>query len=523
MAIDALASVPLGQSGTGEAVVLKGNGFEDYTQKVLGIRAKEGEERKKTEAEIGKLLQDNIQSKWAQDNINYFQPATQALKDETIKMYKESNGKLDTVQLYGIQSKWNKLKEQATASNSLYEEELTRIKQIEEHPDKIDAEESNKIRQIYADPMSNPTTAKEVQALGGDIVKWRSLNARRFGNIASYDINSDLDKGFKDKQSEVYEKDKNGVLKFKQGAGGILIAKGLKGVDPEKIDTHYNTFWDRTNYDGKKFREAAATRASKEFNIEDNGSVTALTKDAADAQMQAPDLKGLNKDQKLATLAKAMGKVQVLARFPQTEVWKTEKPMNIKIDNSAGGGLGWKKFNWGGGTKAMDFKTLGEQGADGLDKEWKKYFIEEGKRDLPYVSFSVKLGEDNKDLTFKMPGGTETITSRGFYKNKDGNWVLIAEQEQGQYAVQEGQKQAKKAFRPTEVELSKANNETATDIATRLGFENAEQLKQHLEDTYAQKGSKTNSSKSNTNAGYTGKGPSYVPNSDFKGVRPGGF
>jgi hypothetical protein len=32
-------------------------------------------------------------------------------------MYKESNGKLDSVQLYGIQSKWNKLKEQALASN----------------------------------------------------------------------------------------------------------------------------------------------------------------------------------------------------------------------------------------------------------------------------------------------------------------------------------------------------------------------------------------------------------------------
>lgn len=523
MAIDALASVPLGQSGTGEAVVLKGNGFEDYTQKVLGIRAKEGEERKKTEAEIGKLLQDNIQSKWAQDNINYFQPATQALKDETIKMYKESNGKLDTVQLYGIQSKWNKLKEQALASNSLYEEELTRIKQIEEHPDKVDAEESNKIRQIYADPMSNPTTAKEVQALGGDIVKWRSLNARRFGNIRSYDINDDIEKGFKDKLSKEYKRDKSGKVIWNKTPEGLLIAEYTEGLNPEKIATHYSTFWDRTNFEGKKFRDASMTKASNEFDVQDDGTIVALTPDAVKAQMYAPDLKGLSKDQKLAQLGKAMGLVQVKARKPDNEGIATEKPMNIKIDNSAGGGLGWKKFNWGGGTKAMDFKTLGEQGADGLDKEWKKYFIEEGKRDLPYVSFSVKLGEDNKDLTFKMPGGTETITSRGFYKNKDGNWVLIAEQEQGQYAVQEGQKQAKKAFRPTEVELSKANNETATDIATRLGFENAEQLKQHLEDTYAQKGSKTNSSKSNTNAGYTGKGPSYVPNSDFKGVRPGGF
>jgi hypothetical protein len=58
MAIDALSSVPLGRSDTGEAVVLGKGNFEDFTRDILKIRQKEGEERKQTNAEIGKLLQD---------------------------------------------------------------------------------------------------------------------------------------------------------------------------------------------------------------------------------------------------------------------------------------------------------------------------------------------------------------------------------------------------------------------------------------------------------------------------------
>jgi hypothetical protein len=496
MAIDALASVPLGQSGTGEAVVLKGNGFEDYTQKVLGIRAKEGEERKKTEAEIGKLLQDNIQSKWAQDNINYFQPATQALKDETIKMYKESNGKLDTVQLYGIQSKWNKLKEQATASNSLYEEELGRIKQIEEHPEKLDVEQSNSIRQIYADPMSNPTTAKEVQALGGDVVKWRSLNARRFGNIRSYDMNEDIMKGFKDKTSKEYVRDAKGQVKWNQGPGGLLIANFKEGIDPEKIATHYNTFWDRTNYEGDKFRKGAMKKATEEFEIQEDGTVVPLTQDAVNAQMMAPNLKGLSKDQKLAQLGKAMGLEQVKATFPSKEGIATEKPMNVNVNTSAEGGKGFEKFNWSSGSKAI----FTNDGGDTKDSQYKAWLQKTKIGDFPYVGVTAKLAEDNKELTISTPDGTKNVTTRGFYKNKNGNWVLVAEQEQAQAAVTEGTTRSSKAYKPEEVVLNKDNNETATDVAGKYGFNTPEELFAYLD-----KKSGAGSKKSSTNNPPSGK------------------
>jgi hypothetical protein len=496
MAIDALSSVPLGQSGTGEAVVLKGNGFEDYTQKVLGVRAKEGEERKKTEAEIGKLLQDNIQSKWAQDNISYFQPATQALKDETIKMYKESNGKLDTVQLYGIQSKWNKLKEQALASNSLYEEELGRIKQIEEHPEKLDVEQSNSIRQIYADPMSNPTTAKEVQALGGDVVKWRSLNARRFGNIRAYDTNEDIMKGFKDKTSKEYVRDAKGQVIWNQGPGGLLIANFKEGIDPQKIATHYNTFWDRTNYEGDKFRKGALKKASEEFEIQEDGTVVPLTQDAINAQMIAPNLKGLSKDQKLAQLGKAMGLEQVKATFPSKEGIATEKPMNIKIDTSAGGGKGFEKFNWSSGSK-IKLDTTTETGSiEG--RKYQKWLQEKNISNLPYVGVTAKLAEDNKEITIPTSNGTKNITTRGFYKNKNGNWVLVGEQEQAQAAVTEGTTRSSKAYKPEEIILDKTNDETATDVAGKYGFSTPEELFAFL-DKKSGAGSKKGSTNNTTN------------------------
>jgi hypothetical protein len=498
MAIDALASVPLGQSGTGEAVVLKGNGFEDYTQKVLGIRAKEGEERKKTEAEIGKLLQDNIQSKWAQDNINYFQPATQALKDETIKMYKESNGKLDSVQLYGIQSKWNKLKEQALASNSLYEEELTRIKQIEEHPDKVDTEESNKIRQIYADPMSNPTTAKEVQALGGDIVKWRSLNARRFGNIRSYDINDDIEKGFKDKLSKEYKRDKSGKVIWNKTPEGLLVADYTEGLNPEKIATHYSTFWDRTNFEGKKFRDASMTKASKEFDIQDDGTIIALTPDAVKAQMYAPDLKGLSKDQKFAQLGKAMGLVQVKATKPDKEGIATEKPMNIKIDNSAGGGLGWKKFNWPVGKKTV----FTNEGGEAKDSQYKAWMQKSKIGDLPYVGVRAKLAEDNKEIKVLTSSGPKNLTTRGFYKNKNNEWVAIADEEMAQPTVIEGTTRPSKLYKPEEIVLNKDTDETATNIAGTYGFDTSQELYDFLDGKAglkSKKGSANNTNNKVTN------------------------
>lgn len=476
MAIDALSSVPLGRSDTGEAVVLGKGNFEDFTGNILRLRQKEGEERKQTNAEIGKLLQDQVQSKWAKDNIDFFQPKMQAIKDKTLELYRNKKGMLNSVDLYGIQSEWNKLKAEADASNSLYAEEQKRIRDLEEDPTgvKYDVEESKKLRDLYLDPMSNSMLAKEVnEQYGGDVTKWRANNAGRFGNVPSYSVNDDLIKGFKDKLSKEYIRDAKGNIKMTEGKGGVLIGEFREGIDREKIKSHFDTFYNRTDYAGKKFRQQTQKKVDEEFTIAENGQITPLTEEALAIFQKTPNLKGKSVPEIKSILAREVGLNQVQSLFPTKEGIFTEKPMKINV-NTGGGGKQYEKFNWGSGVKTI--AGTNEEG-DSTSAKFKQWFQNTIGQKLPYVSVSAKVASDNPTLTLNQ----QEVTLKGFYKNNAGNWVLISDKEQrvatDGFSVTTGDK---KEFKPVEIVLDK-DEATTAEVGNKYGFETPQQFFDFLE------------------------------------------
>jgi hypothetical protein len=489
MAIDALSSVPLGRSDTGEAVVLGKGNFEDFTRDILKIRQKEGEERKQTNAEIGKLLQDQVQSKWAKDNIDIFQPRMQAIKDKTLELYKEKKGRLNSVDLYGIQSEWNKLKAEADASNSLYAENEKAIQQLREDPkgEKFDIEQSSLIRQKFADPMSDPELKQEViNQYGGDVIKWRANNAGRFANVASYSVNDDLTKGFKDKLSKEYIRDANGKIKLTEGKGGVLIGEFREGIDRDKIKSHFDTFYNRTDYAGKKFRKQAEDKVNNEFTIAENGQVTPLTEEALVIFQKTPNLKNKSVPEIKSILAREVGLNQVESLFPTKEGIFTEKPMKININNASGGGKQYEKFNWSSGVKTAD---TSEKGGSIMAK-YREWLQNKGAgTKLPYVAVSAKIASDNPSLTLDQ----QEVTPKGFYKNKEGEWVLVSDKEQQKatngFSMEAGDK---KVFKPVEIKLGK-DEATTVEVAGKYGFDTPQQFFDFLEKESKKQGTNTTS------------------------------
>jgi hypothetical protein len=486
MAIDALSSVPLGRSDTGEAVVLGKGNFEDFTSNILKLRQKEGEERKQTNAEIGKLLQDQVQSKWAKDNIDIFQPKMQAIKDKTLELYKEKKGKLNSVDLYGIQSEWNKLKAEADASNSLYAENEKAIQQLREDPkgEKFDIEQSAIIRQKFADPMSDPELAKEVnEQYGGDVIKWRANNVGRFGNVASYSIAEDINNYAKDKLSRTYTRlDEKGERIFKTDPSGLFQSTPyLEGLDKEKARTSYNAFYDRTDYKGKKFKEEVGKMVSRNFDIKEDGTITPNNREPATLEAYKSALEKINPSmsagQKVEILRKEYGLELIKSQYSQKQGFEDRtipQRNNVNVNVGGGGGKQYEKFNWGSGVKTI--AGTNEKG-DGNLAKFKQWFQNTIVQKLPYVPVSAKIASDNPSLTIDQ----QEVTPKGFYKNKAGNWVLVSDKEQQKatsgFSTEAGDK---KEFKPVEIVLGKEEATTA-EVATKYGFYTPQEFFDFLE------------------------------------------
>jgi hypothetical protein len=509
MAIDALSSVPLGRSDTGEAVVLGKGNFEDFTGNILKIRAKEGEERKQTNAEIGKLLQDQVQSKWAKDNIDIFQPRMQAIKDKTLELYKEKKGRLNSVDLYGIQSEWNKLKAEADASNSLYAEEQNRIKALEEDPTglKYDAVESQKLRDLYRDPMSNPELAKEVkEQFGGSIIKWRANNERRFANVGAYNIAEDIDKYAKDKLSKRYTRlDAKGERIFETDKSGLFQSTPyLEGLDKEKARTSYNAFYDRTDYKGKKFKEEVGKMVGRNFDInEKDGTITPNNREPATLEAYKSALEKINPSmsvgQKAEILRKEYGLELIKSQYPQKQGFEDRTiPQRNNVNVNVGGGPS-TKYNWAAGS--ADVKNLpeltwgktlpGKKAIEGVRNYVQKLWADK----VPYVTVSPTKGTETPTfrLTNIKTGKPMEVATLGFKKSKNGDWVYVSAEKQslsdGSQSMEEKKLEADKKFEPIETNLSE-NTALATELAAAYDFGTTEELIDFLNKKAKQSGIK---------------------------------
>jgi hypothetical protein len=322
----------------GAAAVLGRGSFQDFSKDVLAMRYKEAQEEKLKGAQVAKILQDNVDSKFASDNVNYFQPKMQEIRDYTIDLFKKNKGKLSEVDVFEVQSKWNKLKAEAEASNNIYKEELERIKQIGDDPqgEKWDSEVSANLRSLYQDPFSNPELKKQVEDAGG-IVKWRIQNHNKFSNIPAYSIEKDYQDSFgKDKLSSWYEKEWT-------DKGDFLEKKGYKGIapDPQKFAQRFAEVWNRNDYKGRKFKNYHRSWVENNFDVTEQG--VAPQNEAAKALLEKlPELKGATPEQVKERLAFEHGLRDTEARFPTMETAPlTQRKRDVtKIDINSGSGAG---------------------------------------------------------------------------------------------------------------------------------------------------------------------------------------
>jgi len=322
----------------GAAAVLGRGSFQDFSKDVLAMRYKEAQEEKLKGAQVAKILQDNVDSKFASDNVNYFQPKMEEIRDYTIDLFKKNKGKLSEIDVFEVQSKWNKLKAEAEASNNIYKEELERIKQIGDDPqgEKWDSEVSENLRNLYRDPFSDPDLKKEVEDAGG-IVKWRIQNHNKFSNVPAYSIEKDYQESFgKDKLSSWYEKEWT-------DKGDFLEKKGYKGIapDPQKFAQRFAEVWNRNDYKGKKFKQYHRNWVDNNFTVTEQG--IAAENDAAKALLEKlPELKGATPEQAKERLAFEHGLRDTEARFPTMETAPlTQRKRDItKINVNSGSGAG---------------------------------------------------------------------------------------------------------------------------------------------------------------------------------------
>lgn len=418
----------------GAAAVLGRGSFQDFSKDVLAMRYKEAQEEKIKGAQVAKILQDNVDSKFASDNVNYFQPKMQEIRDYTIDLFKKNKGKLSELDVFEVQSKWNKLKAEAEASNNIYKEELERIKQIGDDPqgEKWDSEVSANLRSLYQDPFSNPELKKQVEDAGG-IVKWRIENHNKFSNIPAYSIEKDYQESFgKDKLSSWYEKEWT-------DKGDFLEKKGYKGIapDPEKFSQRFAEVWNRNDYKGKKFKQYHRSWVDNNFEVTEQG--IAPQNEAAKGLLEKlPNLKGATPEQVRERLAFEHGLRDTEVRFPAMETapltQRKRDVTKININSGAGdgGGIGdvtEAAINAIPGREALrsrdrispvtsaefttsPFKVTKAFGPEDVDIQSGDKNEKKGVREIAYGQMKV-MPVAKQDIEVKTVGGVNDIIKKG--------------------------------------------------------------------------------------------------------------
>jgi len=392
----------------------------------------------------------------------------QAIKDKTLELYKEKKGRLNSVDLYGIQSEWNKLKSEAEASNSLYAEEQNRIKALEEDPTgvKYDAVESQKLRDLYRDPMSNPELAKEVQdQFGGSVIKWRANNERRFANVGAYNIAEDIDKYAKDKASKTYAKiDKSGKPIFEPDQFGILSTPVVTGVDKEKMRTSYNTFYDRTDYKGKKFREEVGKMIGRNYDINENGDIQPNNNEVATIDAFKSALSKFNPSMSAAQKAEILRKEYGLSLIKSQ--YKEDKTFEYGHAPSKASSSEDKKaftaLNNGSGYSAGGFTFINEDASKyaGLGQTYLGKIVGLDK--------AQKALRVNTESTSALP--KEILITKGSFKGQQIAPNVIMKTKSGKYYV-EGQVSAPDPDDATgEKKIKKVTSVEVTPIELQSAF-----------------------------------------------------
>lgn len=497
--------VPLGRAGTGEALILpQDRDFTQFGQQVLRMKAQEAQERKAADRDIGKLLSEDISTKWTEDTLNYFKPKIDSFKKEVIDTYKENKGRLSPIQLYQLNNKWSTIKQEATLNNELFTEEQKNREELKkdlasENP-VFDKEASAAMRAIYNNPYKIPELAKQInEQYGGNVNAWRAANRDQFQNIRAFNPQDYIKDKFKDKLSEEYVTDEKGRPVAQRDAAGHQYYTKIKGVNEKNLQTEINTIWGGNTYKDTRFKEYYTKQAEMLPINYQKGAVPTLQPEGlspdqfnylATTIKKSPELASMTAEQQKGFMAKKLAAFDARATFPATkafEFYHEQKP-------DKGDKLRKDLFTFTP-TTIPERTTLSGTAATIKQALFSKQ--------VPYVALNYdKTATDNSPLY--LNDGRQ-VNPLGFQKTKNG-WELV-----GREVKKIPDKFGGFTTKEEQVIVPFSNTEDVARMAAYIGYDDVNEFQKKLEQEITRTGGAKTPTATSTQS------------TNFKGVPKGGF
>lgn len=335
MAIDTADGLAVSSgSNRGEAAYLGDSSWDPvkYTENLVHMARQDKALKDKRIADNAALLTDETKAQWASDDLNYIQPKLQALRDKTIKLFRETNGDLTPLQKAENQNERNRLKSYVTISNKLHENYIDKVKALDQDKGKnYNLDASRELLQIWNNPTAVPQLKEEINTqFGGDINAWRVANEGKFQLIPSYDEDSYFAEKTKDEKPSAYQRrDAKGNIVYETLPTGEKAFYEGKKLTQDQVNSVTNRIWNGTEYKDVKTKEKAAENINNLFSVGENGSVSfnaqlpeASKKVAQKIISNSGNLTGLSTEEIKNRLAKGYIATQVETRNGEGESLK---------------------------------------------------------------------------------------------------------------------------------------------------------------------------------------------------------
>lgn len=298
----------------GEAAFLGESSFDPIRMSENIVRQEQQkrlQNKQQGEQQLQALLSDDFKAKWDIDKLNYFDPKIKAFRDEVISAFRANNGRLTPEQRILLENQKKSIEEEVLLSNTVQQSYINQVNKLKGSKGEFDEVASEENLRTFADPKSNPETAKELQEVyGGDVFKWRADNAMKYGLVPSFSFDKYTDEIMKGENlSELPIQDATGKVVTEQLPGGDYLYRVEKKLSPEQAKTLASRVWNETNAQSSKAKDMAYSAVDQSFSIDESGNVSfgmggAISDEDSDKILEyAGSLAGLSKDEARRRLA----------------------------------------------------------------------------------------------------------------------------------------------------------------------------------------------------------------------------
>lgn len=364
----------------GEAAFLGESSFDPirFTEGLVKQEQQNRLQRKKEgEQELKALLTDDFKAKWDIDKLKYFDPKIKAFREEVITAFRENKGRLTPEQRILLENQKKAIQEEVLLSNTVQESYVDQVKKLKAAPGKYDVKASEANLKKFADPMSDPETAKELmEVYGGDVFKWRADNAMKYGLVEPFIFDKYVDEVIKAESiSEIPLRDAKGQIATEKLPSGQYAYQSERRLTDEQANSLAQRTWNEKNETSQKAKDFALQMVDASYTIDDNGNLSFIVGQTVPPEDNEKIMQYLGGEKALAGLSKEEARNKLgKAYLAMTMERKSDKGLVTKL-TSKDPSLIYRRTTGGGGGGDSDWKI-----GDPI-KTVKKISYEEGVKD----------------------------------------------------------------------------------------------------------------------------------------------